>query len=138
MGTSISHSFSILKDVIEMGLSSMCLMKQLLQKCSSFITRKDSSEIIEGGLRYSKWSKTLSSLNLILITASNLNGMNSNANPKILPIGQGDHEIEMIKELKKINYDGPIGILDHRSDTDTKTALQLNIIGLKNILSKDK
>ena len=68
----------------------------------------------------------------------NLNGMNSNANPKILPIGQGDHEIEMIKELKKINYDGPIGILDHRSDTDTKTALQLNITGLKNILSKDK
>ncbi|MDP6892000.1 MAG: TIM barrel protein [Verrucomicrobiota bacterium] len=68
----------------------------------------------------------------------NLNGMNSNANPKILPIGQGEHDIEMIKILKKSNYDGPIGILDHRSDTDTKTALQLNLAGLKYISTKDK
>ena len=66
----------------------------------------------------------------------NLNGMNSGANPKILPIGQGEHDIEMIKILKGSNYDGPIGILDHRSDTDTKTALKLNLTGLKDILTK--
>ena len=68
----------------------------------------------------------------------NLNGMNSGANPKILPIGQGEHDIEMIKILKGSNYDGPIGILDHRSDTDTKTALKLNLTGLKYILTKAK
>jgi hypothetical protein len=44
----------------------------------------------------------------------------------------------MIKILKKSNYDGPIGILDHRSDTDAKTALQLNLAGLKYISTKDK
>ena len=66
----------------------------------------------------------------------NLNGMNSGANPKILPIGQGEHDIEMIKILKGSNYDGPIGILDHRSDTDTKTALKLNLTGLRDILNK--
>tara|TARA_B100000459_G_C8420964_1_gene133132 strand:- start:245 stop:439 length:195 start_codon:yes stop_codon:yes gene_type:complete len=64
--------------------------------------------------------------------------MNSGANPKILPIGQGEHDIEMIKILKGSNYDGPIGILDHRSDTDTKTALKLNLTGLKDILTKAK
>ena len=67
----------------------------------------------------------------------NLNGMNTDAKPKILPIGQGQHENEMIYIIKESGYKGPIGILDHRSDMDTKIALKLNISGLNKILRKD-
>ena len=44
----------------------------------------------------------------------NLNGMNDNAQPKILPIGQGQHDVEMIGMIRKSGYTGPIGIIDHR------------------------
>lgn len=66
----------------------------------------------------------------------NLNGMNAGAKPKILPIGDGEFETQMIKTLQASGYTGPIGILDHRSDTDTEIALQANINGMKKVLAK--
>ena len=65
----------------------------------------------------------------------NLNGMNAGAQPKILPISQGKFETQMIKTVKASGYKGPIGILDHRTDTDTEIALQANIDGMKKVLS---
>ena len=42
----------------------------------------------------------------------------------------------MIATIRKVAYTGPIGILDHRSDTDTEIALRENLEGLKLILEK--
>jgi hypothetical protein len=44
----------------------------------------------------------------------NLNGMNDNAQPKILPIGDGKHERRLIELILKSGYSGPIGVIDHR------------------------
>jgi hypothetical protein len=69
----------------------------------------------------------------------NLNGMadpssvDGNVN-KILPIGSGKHEREMIREIVRQGYSGPIGILDHRSDLDAEVALRQNLSGVKRLV----
>lgn len=71
----------------------------------------------------------------------NLNGM---ANPetvkggtnKILPIGSGLHEQEMIQIIAQSGYTGPLGILDHRSDTDAEESLQANLNGLQSLIDR--
>ena len=60
----------------------------------------------------------------------NINGMNSNGQPKILPVGKGEHESAMMRTLTATKYRGPIGILDHRNETDTEVALKANLDGL--------
>ncbi|MDC0934972.1 TIM barrel protein [Pirellulales bacterium] len=60
----------------------------------------------------------------------NLNGMNRDAKPKILPIGQGEFEKEMIEIVRKSDYKGPIGILDHREEIDAEESLRQNLQGL--------
>ncbi|MFH1922930.1 MAG: TIM barrel protein [Planctomycetota bacterium] len=64
----------------------------------------------------------------------NLNGMNDGANPKILPIGRGRHDKRLIETIAESGYRGPIGILDHRADTDAERSLRENLDGLKNLL----
>ena len=64
----------------------------------------------------------------------NLNGMNDGAKPKILSIGKGKHERKMMRTIRKSGYNGPIGILDHRSDQDTEKVLKENLDGLKVVL----
>ncbi len=78
------------------------------------------------------------SLKLMLphLLCLNLNGMNEEANPKILPLGQGEHELAMLKIICRSGYKNPIGILDHRSDTDTAVALRENLDGLDRLLKK--
>jgi hypothetical protein len=66
----------------------------------------------------------------------NLNGMNDNAQPKILPIGQGQHDVEMIGMIRKSGYTGPIGIIDHREQLDAEESLQQNLTGMKQVLEK--
>lgn len=66
----------------------------------------------------------------------NLNGMNDKASPKILPIGNGQHEVRMIGMIRDANYTGPIGILDHRPEMDSREALQFNLTGLQHVLQK--
>lgn len=61
----------------------------------------------------------------------NLNGMNSSADPKILGIGKGEHELEMIREIIHSGYDKPIGILDHRDSLDARDSLLENLEGLR-------
>jgi putative heme-binding domain-containing protein len=66
----------------------------------------------------------------------NLNGMNEGANPKILAIGAGQFERDMIRVILEHDYQGPIGILDHQEVLDSKIALDANLEGLARITSE--
>jgi sugar phosphate isomerase/epimerase len=69
--------------------------------------------------------------------AVNLNGMNPGG-PKILPVGSGEKEAEMIAILKENGFSGPFGILGHVEDADVETVLQGNLEGLKMLLNSKK
>ena len=58
--------------------------------------------------------------------ADSVNGLEN----KIVPIGSGKNEVQMIQTVLDSGYDGPIGILDHRPELDSKESLQLNLDGL--------
>lgn len=60
----------------------------------------------------------------------NLNGMNPGEQPKILGIGKGQHELEMIRVVVESGYKGPIGIIDHREQLDARESLQENLEGV--------
>ena len=57
---------------------------------------------------------------------------------KILPIGKGVHEHDMIKEVLRQGYQGPIGILDHRSELDAELSLKQNLDGLDVLVNELK
>jgi azurin len=61
----------------------------------------------------------------------NLNGMNTGAKPKILGLGKGQHDLQMLQAVVESGYDGPVGILDHRSHLDARDSLQENLDGLE-------
>ena len=63
----------------------------------------------------------------------NLNGMNDGAQPKILGIGKGTHELDMIRVVTESDYQGPIGIIDHRENLDARESLQENLDGLRKV-----
>jgi hypothetical protein len=65
----------------------------------------------------------------------NLNGMKVDGS-QILPIGQGDRELEMLKTIKASGYNGSIGILGHIAEKDVEKVLKGNIDGLKDLLGK--
>lgn len=60
----------------------------------------------------------------------NLNGLRKEG-PKILTIGEGDYEMEMIQLLKDKGYSGGFGILGHVEDADVELILRANLNGLK-------
>ena len=62
----------------------------------------------------------------------NINGMKREG-PKILTIGDGDHEQEMIKILFDEGFDGPWGILGHLKTEDVQKVLERNLRGLKSL-----
>jgi sugar phosphate isomerase/epimerase len=66
--------------------------------------------------------------------AVNLNGMRDGGEPKIMDIGQGEREREMLLVVKRSSYRGPIGILNHREQLDAEVGLKGNIDGLKSVL----
>ncbi len=62
----------------------------------------------------------------------NLNGMTANGDKigkKILPIGQGDLDLQLLKMIRDSGYVGPIGILNHTGE-DAEARLKDNIEGL--------
>lgn len=65
----------------------------------------------------------------------NLNGVNKEG-PQILPIGKGNYEFEMIKELIYQGFNGPWGILGHIKTEDVQKVLKRNIDGLNLMNSK--
>jgi hypothetical protein len=68
------------------------------------------------------------------LTTVNLNGMKGTTF-NILTIGQGDHELDMLKKLRKSGYNGYIGIIGHTDNEDVKLVLQRNMNGLKQLLA---
>lgn len=69
------------------------------------------------------------------LSTINLNGMRADPDaPMILPVGQGDLELEMLKTLKSSGYDGAIGILGHVENADVRVILNGNLEGLKSLL----
>lgn len=65
----------------------------------------------------------------------NLNGMNDNESPKILQLGAGKHERQMMKVLEDSGYQGPIGIVHHRDGVDAEVGLRENLAGMQQILT---
>lgn len=63
-----------------------------------------------------------------------LNGMNPDG-PKILPIGEGTHELGMIRLLVASGYQGPLGILGHVEDEDAEKVLRRNLAGLQRLVA---
>ena len=63
----------------------------------------------------------------------NLNGMTVGG-AKILPLAQGEEDLRILKMVRDSGYRGPIGILDHRADTDAEISLRQNLEGLRKLL----
>ncbi len=66
------------------------------------------------------------------LVAVNLNGMSKQPNPgveQILPLGQGELDLELLRTIVKSGYTGPIGILGHTMD-DAEERLRDNLDGL--------
>jgi len=73
----------------------------------------------------------------------NLNGMvdadqvdEKTLENKILTIGTGKHEKDMIRVVIESGYSGPIGVIDHRNELDSEVALRDNIQGLEKLLGE--
>jgi len=82
-----------------------------------------------GHTHIENWARLMPLMQPYLICL-NLNGMNPNEQPKILGIGQGAHELEMIRLVVDSGYTGPVGILDHREQLDARESLIENRDGL--------
>ena len=66
------------------------------------------------------------------LLAVNLNGMVKNGDrigKKILPLGQGDLDLGLLKTIQESGFKGPIGILGHTQD-DAENRLRDNLDGL--------
>jgi len=66
----------------------------------------------------------------------NLNGMTRDGdrtNKKILPLGEGEFDVVLLKAIRDSGYVGPIGIIGHTQD-DVRLRLQDNLDGLDWIL----
>ena len=66
------------------------------------------------------------------LQALNLNGMDTSGDKtgrKILPLGQGEHDLKLLKIILESGYQGPIGILGHTQD-DAEERLRDNLDGL--------
>jgi len=70
-----------------------------------------------------------------LLFCLNLNGMNTAAEPKILTLGQGEHDTAMFEVLRRHAYRGPVGILDHQFELDSERALRDSLAGLESLKS---
>jgi len=66
--------------------------------------------------------------------ALNLNGMNRGPET-ILPLGQGQMDLQLLKMIRDSGYHGPIGILNH-TDEDAEARLRDNLEGLEWLASQ--
>lgn len=70
----------------------------------------------------------------------NINGTNriggDDAAQKILTLGEGELDRQILDWIAQVGYTGPIGILDHREQLDARESLQLNLDGLDKLLGR--
>jgi hypothetical protein len=55
---------------------------------------------------------------------------------KIVPVGEGEHEVELLEHVLNSSYRGPVGILDHRNELDAEESLRQNLQGLQSVLER--
>ncbi len=70
--------------------------------------------------------------------ALNLNGMVTGGNrpdKKIVPLGQGDRDLELLRIIRDSGYRGPIGILNH-TQLDAEVRLKENLAGLDRLVGQ--
>ena len=68
----------------------------------------------------------------------NINGMQTDGErkgKKILPVGEGDRDREVLQTISASGYSGPIGILNH-TDEDARKRLEANLVGLETLVSE--
>lgn len=63
------------------------------------------------------------------LSTININGMKVEG-PKIITLGEGDREAEMLKTIIDSGYTGPIGIIGHTEGEDIQVVLERNLEGL--------
>ncbi len=66
------------------------------------------------------------------LSTININGMKIEG-PKIITLGEGDRELEMLRAVKSSGYTGPIGILGHTEGEDIQVVLERNLMGLEGL-----
>jgi hypothetical protein len=71
----------------------------------------------------------LMELMLPYLSAININGMKVEG-PKIITLGEGNRELEMLKVIAASGYNGSIGILGHTEGEDIRVVLERNLEGL--------
>jgi len=72
------------------------------------------------------------------LLALNLNGMirdGDKVGKKILPIGQGDLDLKLLRIISESGWHGPIGILNH-TEEDAEVRLEENLRGLDRLLQQ--
>ncbi len=70
------------------------------------------------------------------LMAVNLMGL-QNGNPvKVVPIGEGDAEAEMMRVMRESTYRGPVGIINEDTAPDAEVGLRMNMDGLKKIVKE--
>ncbi|MBZ5855560.1 sugar phosphate isomerase/epimerase family protein [Flavihumibacter profundi] len=68
------------------------------------------------------------------LIALNIAGLKKGPPGKVVAVGEGDSEKEMIRIIAASEYRGTIGIINEDTAPDAEVGLQMNIDGLKNIL----
>jgi sugar phosphate isomerase/epimerase len=71
-------------------------------------------------------------LMLPYLSSININGMRVEG-PKIITLGEGDRELEMLRIVRASGYSGPIGILGHTDGEDIRVVLERNLKGLEEL-----
>jgi sugar phosphate isomerase/epimerase len=73
------------------------------------------------------------------VLAVNLNGMERPGDTrgrKILTLGEGTEEVRMLRVIRDSGWRGPIGLLDHRMETDSAETLRAELAGLQRVREK--
>lgn len=65
------------------------------------------------------------------LLAVNLAGLKTGNPVTVVPIGQGDAELAMMRIVRKSAYNGPIGIINENTAPDAEVGLRMNMDGLK-------
>ena len=71
-------------------------------------------------------------LMLPYLSIININGMKIEG-PKIITLGEGDEELEMLRAIKNSGYVGPIGFIGHTEGEDIQVVLERNLEGLERL-----
>ncbi|NIJ55658.1 sugar phosphate isomerase/epimerase family protein [Dyadobacter arcticus] len=70
------------------------------------------------------------------LMAFNVAGLQKGNPVKVVPVGQGDAEMEMMQIVKRSSYSGPVGIINENFAPDAEEGLKMNLDGLKKILKE--